>query len=192
MSLTPSTMIELGTRAPDFSLSDVCTGETIRLRDFEGRQGLLIIFMCAHCPYVKLVETELAQMGADYKNKSLGIVGICSNDAEKYPDDAPEKLGEQAENLHLTFPYCYDESQSIATAYHAACTPDFFLFDKHQLLVYRGQLDDSRPGNNRPVTGLDLRTAIDALLADKAITAEQIPAIGCNIKWKPGNEPSYF
>jgi len=192
MSLTPSTMLELGTRAPDFSLPDACSGQTISLNDFTGKDALLVIFMCAHCPFVKLVENEFAAIGRDYVDRGLGMVAISTNDAENYPDDTPGKLAEQAERLGFIFPYCHDESQKTAKAYRAACTPDLFLFDDDFKLVYRGQLDDSRPGNNLPVTGTDLRTAIDALLAKKPITKDQHPAVGCNIKWKPGNDPDYF
>ncbi len=192
MSLTPSTMMELGTRAPDFALPDVRTGQTVSLADFEGGNGLLVIFMCEHCPFVKHVETEFAKIGTDYKDQGLGIVGISANDDENYPDDAPEKLAEQAEDVGFVFPYCHDNSQETAKAYRAACTPDLFLFDENLELVYRGQLDDSRPGNDQPVTGNDLRAAIDALLSGEPISEDQYPAVGCNIKWKPGSEPDYF
>ena len=192
MSLTPSTMMELGTRAPNFALPDVRTGQTVLLGDFENRNGLLIIFMCAHCPFVIHVEAELARIGKDYEGQGLGIVGICANDAENYPDDSPEKLAAQADAIGFNFPYLHDDSQNVAKAYRAACTPDLFLFDKNQKLVYRGQLDESRPGNEQPVTGADLRAAIDAMLADNPINPDQLPAVGCNIKWKPGNEPDYF
>lgn len=192
MSLTPSTMLELGTRAPDFELRDVSTGQIISLSDFEGGKGLLVLFMCAHCPFVKHVETEFARIGTDYEGQGLGIVGISANDAENYPDDAPEKLAEQADRVGFVFPYLHDDSQATAKAYRAACTPDIFLFDENLELVYRGQLDNSRPGNDQPVTGKDLRAAIDALLAGEPISEDQYPAVGCNIKWKPGNEPDYF
>lgn len=191
MSLTPSTMMELGTPAPDFALPDVCTGQTVSLSDCREKKALLVLFMCAHCPYVKLVETEFAAIGHDYKEKSLAIVAISANDAENYSDDAPEKLQEQAEKCGFTFPYLYDETQNVAKAYCAACTPDLYLFDADQRLVYRGQLDDARPGNGKPVTGKNLRAAIDALLAGEPITESQLPATGCNIKWKPGNAPDY-
>jgi len=192
MSLTPSTMLELGTRAPDFSLPNVCTGKAVSLADFEGKDALLVIFMCAHCPFVKLVDTEFAAIGRDYQPKGLGMVGICANDSENYPDDAPELLKEQAERLGFTFPYLHDETQQIAKAYRAACTPDLYLFDKDLKLVYRGQLDSARPGNNKPVNGQNLRAAIDSVLAGEEVTESQLPATGCNIKWKPGNEPNYF
>lgn len=192
MSLTPSTMMKLGTRAPDFTLSDVQTGRIVSLADFDDAKGLLVLFICAHCPYVKHVEAEFAQLGTDYQNKGLEIVAISANDDENYPDDAPDRLAEQAERLGFIFPYCHDNSQETAKAYRAACTPDLFLFNEDLELVYRGQLDDSRPGNDQPVTGADLRAAIDAMLAGESITQDQYPAVGCNIKWKPGNEPDYF
>jgi len=192
MVLTRSTMLGLGTKAPDFSLPDVVSGKTISLKDFSDKKALLVMFICRHCPYVKHVQEELARIGKDYENKELGIVAISSNDTETHPDDSPENLKRQAEELSFNFPYCYDESQAVAKAYTAACTPDFFLFDKKRKLVYRGQLDDSRPENFKPVTGKDLREAIDNLLADKPVSQEQKPSAGCNIKWKPGNEPDYF
>ena len=192
MSLTPSTMLELGTRTPDFSLPDVCTGQTVSLNSFSDKDALLVVFMCAHCPYVKLVESELAAIGRDYADRGLGMVAISTNDAENYPDDAPEHLKEQADRLGFTFPYLYDDEQQAAKAYRAACTPDLYLFDKNMELAYRGQLDDARPGNDKPVTGKDLRAAIDSVLAGEKVTESQLPATGCNIKWKPGNEPDYF
>jgi peroxiredoxin len=192
MSLTPSTMMNLGTPAPDFALPDVRTGKTITLSDFANRQSLLVVFMCAHCPYVKLVEKQLAIIGSDYEPLGLGMVAISANDAEAYPDDAPEKLKEQADRLNFTFPYLYDETQQTAKAYQAACTPDVFLFDAQHRLVYRGQLDDARPGNGKPVTGKHLRAAISALLSGTPVSKTQLPSTGCNIKWKPGNEPEYF
>ena len=192
MSLTPSTMMELKTRAPDFSLPDVCTGKTVSLSDCSNGQALLVVFMCAHCPYVILVESELAAIGRDYQDKGLSMVAISANDAENYPDDTPDKLKAQAEKLGFSFPYLYDEKQDVAQAYRAACTPDLYLFDADQRLVYRGQLDDARPGNDQPVTGKNLRAAIDSVLAGEPVTESQLPATGCNIKWKPGNEPDYF
>jgi peroxiredoxin len=192
MSLTPSTMLELGTRAPDFSLPDVRTGQTVSLAELQGKDALLVLFMCAHCPFVKLVEAEFAAIGRDYQSKGLGLVAISANDAENYPDDAPQRLREQAERLGFTFPYLYDESQEAARAYRAACTPDLYLFDRELKLAYRGQLDDARPGNGLPVNGKNLRAAIDSVLAGKKVTESQLPATGCNIKWKPGNEPDYF
>ena len=183
MALTESTMLELGTTAPDFALPDVGTGKTVRRDDFRGQKGLLVIFLCTHCPYVKHIEKGLAQLGADYTGK-LGIVAIGSNDAESYPDDSPAGLKAQAQKLGFKFPYLYDESQSVAHAYDAACTPDIYLFDKDFRLVYRGQFDGSRPGNGIPVTGKDLRAAMDAVLQGKEPGADQHAAIGCNIKWK--------
>jgi peroxiredoxin len=185
MALTESTMeLELGAEAPDFALTDVVTGKTVRRDDFRGQKGLLVMFICTHCPYVKHVEKGLAALGMDYDGEPLSIVAISSNDAETYPDDSPEGLREQAERMAFRFPYLYDETQDAARAYHAACTPDLFLFDQGMKLVYRGQFDSSRPGNGIPVTGQDLRAAMDAVLAGKPVGAEQKPSIGCNIKWK--------
>ena len=191
MAKTLSTMLELGTEAPDFSLPDVVTGQTVSLSTFEARKGLLVMFICRHCPYVKHVQQELARLGRDYAEKDIGIVAIGSNDADAFPDDAPASLKDMAEELGFTFPYCYDESQGVAKAYTAACTPDFFLFDGARQLVYRGQFDDSRPDNGRPVTGQDLRAAIDSVLEDRPVDADQKPSLGCNIKWRPDNEPAY-
>ena len=191
MALTASTMLSLGTQAPDFYLPDVVSGQTISLSNFADKKALLVMFICQHCPFVKHVKKELAQLGKDYINNGLGIVAISTNDAKNYPDDAPESLKAMAIELDFNFPFCYDESQETAKAYTAACTPDFFLFDVKHQLVYRGQLDESRPSNGKPVTGVDLRAAVDAVLADKPVPGEQKPSIGCNIKWKPGNEPSY-
>jgi peroxiredoxin len=185
-------MLPLGTKAPDFQLPDVVSGKTISLNTFTGKKALLVMFICRHCPFVKHVQAELARMGKDYANTESSIVAISTNDAANYPDDAPEKLKEMAEQLGFVFPFCYDESQETAKAYTASCTPDFFLFDANQQLVYRGQLDDSRPGNDRPITGKDLRAAMDAVLASQAVNPDQKPSIGCNIKWKPGNEPAYY
>ncbi len=192
MALTASTMLSLGTKAPDFQLPNVVSGEVISLSTFAGKKALLVMFICKHCPFVKHIQQELAQLGKDYVNRDLGIVAISANDANNYPDDAPEQLKAIAQELSFTFPFCYDESQETAKAYTAACTPDFFLFDADQRLVYRGQLDDSRPSNGKPVTGEDLRAALDAVLAGQAVNSEQKPSVGCNIKWKPGNEPSYY
>ncbi|MEN9225402.1 MAG: thioredoxin family protein [Thermostichus sp. HHBFW_bins_43] len=193
MARTPSTMLALETQAPDFSLPDVVTGKTISLASFDDKPALLVMFICEHCPYVKHVQEELARLGRDYGNRGVGIVAISANDAEKYPDDRPENLKKMAETLGFTFPFCYDESQEVAKAYTAACTPDFFLFNADRKLVYRGQLDDSRPSlPDVPVTGKDLRAALDNLLAGKPIDPDQKPSLGCNIKWKPGNEPAYF
>ena len=192
MSLTPSTMLPLETTAADFKLPDVISGKTFTLTNFAGKKALLVIFMCQHCPYIKHIKGELTKLGKDYANKDIAIVGISSNDAGHYPDDSPAELKKFAQAEGFTFPLLYDESQDVAKTYTAACTPDLFLFNKERKLVYRGQLDDSRPGNGKPVTGKDLRAAIDALLADKPISQDQRPATGCNIKWKPGNEPDYF
>lgn len=183
MALTESTMLELGTTAPDFALPDVVTGKTVRRDEFGGENGLLVMFICTHCPYVKHIETELARLGNDYVGK-LGIVAISSNDAESYPDDSPAGLKRQAQTFGFKFPYLYDGSQEVAHAYKAACTPDLFLFDAQMKLVYRGQFDGSRPGNGVPVTGEDLRAAMDAVLTGKKPSANQRASIGCNIKWK--------
>ena len=179
-------MLALGTPAPDFHLPDVTTGKTVSLGDFAGTKALLVMFICRHCPYVKHVQEGLAQLGRDYAGRSLSIVAISSNDAANYPDDAPDKLKAMAAELRFNFPFCHDESQEVARAYTAACTPDFFVFDEARKLAYRGQMDDSRPGNGKPVTGRDLRAAIDALLEDRAVDPRQKPSIGCNIKWKAG------
>jgi len=181
-----SVMLPLGTPAPPFELRDVVSGKTYRLDSFTGKSALLIMFICRHCPYVVHVQEELARIGNDYRDTALGIIAISSNDPASYPDDAPPKLKEMAEELGFTFPFCFDETQDVAKAYHAACTPDFYLFDNARQLVYRGQLDDSRPGNAKPLTGRDLRAAIDAVLTDKPVDRHQRPSIGCSIKWKPG------
>jgi peroxiredoxin len=191
MALTSSTMLELGTKALDFALPDVVNGKTISLDTFSGSKALLVIFLCRHCPYVQHVRGELAKLGRDYFGRSLGIVAISANDAVNFPDDRPESLKEMAVELGLNYPLCYDESQYTAKAYTAACTPDFFLYDQNRKLVYRGQLDDSRPGNNIPVTGRDLRAALDAVLAGHPVSTQQKPSLGCNIKWKTGQEPAY-
>ncbi|MBI2440771.1 MAG: thioredoxin family protein [Lentisphaerae bacterium] len=185
MALTPSTMPELGIAAPNFQLPDVVSGRTISLQTFSDKKALLVMFICRHCPYVQHVQEELARLGRDYAGKSIGIVAISANDAENYPNDAPANLKAMAQQLQFNFPYCYDATQATAKAFQAACTPDFFLFDRARHLVYRGQLDDSRPGNNQPVTGAHLRSAIDAVLAGQPITVAQRPSLGCNIKWKP-------
>ncbi|MEA5553254.1 thioredoxin family protein [Anabaena cylindrica UHCC 0172] len=184
MVLTASSMLQLGTKAPDFHLSEVVSGEIISLATFANKKALLVMFICRHCPFVKHIQQELAQLGKDYLNSNLGIVAISANDAQNYPNDAPESLKEMATELEFKFPFCYDENQATAKAYTAACTPDFFLFDSENKLVYRGQLDDSRPSNNKPVTGADLRAAIEAVLADQPVISEQQPSVGCNIKWK--------
>jgi peroxiredoxin len=184
MALTESTMLELGTTAPDFALPDVLSGKTVRRDDFRGQQALLVMFICTHCPYVKHVEKGLAALGNDYASKPLGIVAISSNDVTTHPDDSPAGMKQQAKTFGFKFPYLYDETQAVAHAYMAACTPDFFLFDGSLRLVYRGQFDSSRPGNGVAVTGEDLRAAIDTVLGGKAVPADQRPSIGCNIKWK--------
>ena len=191
MARTPSTMLPLGTRAPEFSLTNV-DGRIVSLADFKDAQALLVVFMCNHCPFVKHVAPELARLAKDYQSRGLAMVGINSNDAVAFPDDAPAKMVEEAKSRGYTFPYLFDESQHVAKEYRAACTPDFFLFDKSRRLVYRGQLDSSRPDSGVPVTGADLRAAIDAVLAGKAPSSDQKPSIGCNIKWKSGNEPNYY
>ena len=185
-------MLPLGTKAPDFKLLDVVSQETISLQTFAAKKALLVMFICQHCPFVKHVKSELAKLGQDYVDQRLGIIAISANDVANYPDDTPEKMKEMAQELDFKFPFCYDESQEVAKAYTAACTPDFFLFDGENKLRYRGQLDESRPGNNIPVTGKDLRAAIESLLGGNTIKIDQQPSIGCNIKWKPGNEPSYY
>jgi peroxiredoxin len=177
-------MIALGTLAPEFNLEDVTTAAHRGLEEVRGEHGLLVMFICRHCPFVKHVERELAAIGKDFVGRGVGVVAISSNDAEHYPDDAPQSLKAQAEKLEFNFPYLYDETQEVARAYDATCTPDFFLFDKELKLVYRGQLDDSRPGNTIPVTGRDLRLAMDALVEGRPVPEEQRPSIGCNIKWK--------
>jgi thiol-disulfide isomerase/thioredoxin len=185
MPAVESVMLNLGTPAPAFALPDAVSGEIVRLDTFTGRRALLIMFICPHCPFVKHVNKELARVGRDYPNSALGIVAISSNDIAQFPEDGPEGLAQQAREFGFQFPYCYDATQDIARAYQAACTPDFFLFDAARVLVYRGQLDDSRPSNQIPVTGADLRAAIDATLAGKPVAGVQKPSIGCNIKWKP-------
>lgn len=192
MSRTASTMLQLGTKAPDFKLVDVRDQSGVSLSDFDDYKGLLVIFMCNHCPYVKNIKEKLAEVTGEYREKGIATVAISSNDVENYPDDSPEKMAEEAKKFDYPFPYLYDESQEIARKYHAACTPDFFLFDEERKLVYRGQFDDSRPGNDKPVTGRDLKEAMDMLLDDEGIKEDQIPSMGCNIKWKPGNAPEYF
>lgn len=189
---TASTMqLPLGAQAPDFALPDT-EGRIVRLSDFGQAKALLVVFMCNHCPYVKHIADHLAQLAKEYQAKGVAVVGINSNDVASYPDDSPQKMREEVKRRGYTFPYLYDESQEVAKAYRAACTPDFFLFDQNRRLVYRGQLDDSRPGNGIPVTGKDLRAALDAVLAGQPVAKEQKPSLGCNIKWKPGNEPEYF
>jgi peroxiredoxin len=187
----PSTMLALGTKAPDFELPDVVTGETVSIRDFDAKRALLVMFICRHCPYVKHVRGELARLGRDFADSELAIVAISANDPDEYPEDAPEGLAEDAREAGYAFPYLFDETQEVAKAYTAACTPDLFLFDADRALVYRGQLDDSRPSNGLPVTGEDIRAAIDAVLSGGPVSQDQRASIGCGIKWRPGNEPAY-
>jgi peroxiredoxin len=191
MALTPSTMLPLGTTAPDFKLPDT-NGKTVSSADFKDAPALLVIFMCNHCPYVVHIRAGLAQLARDYAPKRVAIVGINSNDVKNYPADSSTKMKDEVKSAGYIFPYLYDETQSVAKAYRAACTPDIFLFDRGRRLVYRGQFDASRPGNGIPVTGRDLRAALDAVLAGKPVSPNQKSGIGCNIKWKSGNEPDYF
>ena len=191
MARTPSQMLPLGTLAPGFSLPDA-DGRTHTLDDAEGSRGFLVMFICNHCPFVKHLADELARLGHDYQEKGVAIFAINSNDIESHPADGPEKMKEEAAHRGYTFPYLVDADQSVAKAYEAACTPDFYLFDAERRLVYRGQLDGSRPDNGVPVDGADLRRALDAVLAGEPVSQEQVPSLGCNIKWKPGNEPAYF
>lgn len=191
MAQTASTMLPLGTPAPDFSLPEPMTGKTVSLGDFQDAPALLVMVICNHCPFVKHIRQGLVQFARDYPAKDLAIVAISANDAANYPDDSPAKIAEEAKTFGYPFPYLHDESQTVAKAYHAACTPDFFLFDAGRKLVYRGQFDGSRPGNKVPVTGSDLRAAADALLAGRPVPSAQQPSIGCNIKWKTGHEPDY-
>jgi peroxiredoxin len=184
-------MLPLGTKAPDFSLVNV-DGRTVSLADFKDSPTLLVIFMCNHCPFVKHLAGALASFTAEYMSKGVAVVGINSNDVATYPADSPEQMVREAEERGYRFPYLYDETQQVAKAYRAACTPDFFLFDRDRRLVYRGQFDDSRPDSGIPITGRDLRAAIDAVLAGKKPSEKQLPSIGCNIKWQAGNEPDYF
>ena len=188
----PSTMLPLGTSAPDFALPDATTGDTVSLGDFDDKPVVLVMFISNHCPYVKHVAAELARVGSDYRGQGVAVVAIGSNDIENYPDDAPPRMIEFAADHSFTFPYLYDASQEIALAYRAACTPDLYVFDSERKLVYRGQLDGARPGNGVPVDGRDLRAALDAALDGADIPGPQMPSAGCNIKWKSGNEPDYF
>jgi len=184
-------MLPLGTTAPDFKLPDP-DGKAVSLADFKDKSALLVLFICNHCPYVKHIRAGLAQLARDYLPKHVAIVGINSNDVANYPEDSPAKMKLEAKSAGYTFPYLYDESQAVAKAYRAACTPDIYLFDHNRKLVYRGQFDDSRPGNGIPVTGKDLRAALDAVLAGKLVLPDQKASVGCNIKWKAGNNPAYF
>jgi peroxiredoxin len=190
MSVTASKMLNLGTSAPDFTLPDT-QGNKVSLADFKEAPALLVIFMCNHCPFVKHVSSKLTELIKEYQAKGVSVVGINSNDVSSYPEDSPEMMAEAARENGFTFPYLYDENQQVAKTYRAACTPDFFLFDKDKKLVYRGQMDNSRPSNDIPVTGNDLTTAIDSVLAGEAVNPKQKPSMGCNIKWKQGNEPGY-
>lgn len=192
MVKTPSAMPKLGLKAPDFSLLEPATGRTVSRDDFADAEALLVVFLSNHCPYVKHIAEGLAAFEREYRPKGLAMVGICANDVENYPDDGPEKMAEEVELRGYGFPYLFDETQEVAKAYRAACTPDFFLYDQTRSLLYRGQFDASRPGSDTPVTGSDLRAACDAVLAGHAPAEDQTPSIGCNIKWKPGNAPSWF
>jgi len=191
MVLTPSTMLKLGSHAPDFSLPDT-EGRTVSLDDFKDAKALLVMFICNHCPYVIHVADGLARLGRDYQSKGVAVVAISANDIQSHPADSPEKMKQEKAARGYVFPYLYDETQAVAKAYTAACTPDFFLFDADRKLVYRGQLDDSRPNTDIPVSGADLRQALDAVLSGQPVPGEQRPSIGCNIKWRPGNQPGYF
>jgi peroxiredoxin len=192
MARTPSTMmLPIGAKAPEFQLPDPFR-RVWSLADFEGAPALLVAFICNHCPFVKHVRAGFAQLAREYQERGVGVVGISSNDFEAYPDDSPEAMAKEIRSAGYTFPYLVDESQEVAREYRAACTPDFFVFDKAHELAYRGQMDGSRPENGVPVTGEDLRRALDAVLEGRAVPAEQRPSLGCNIKWKPGNAPEYF
>ena len=191
MALTPSTMLPLGTTAPEFKLPDP-DGKVVSRADFKDKSALLVLFICNHCPYVKHIRAGLAQLARDYLPKQVAIIGINSNDAANYPEDSPAKMKAEVKSAGYTFSYLYDESQAVAKAYRAACTPDLYLFDQNHRLVYRGQFDDSRPGNGIPVTGKDLRAALDAVLAGKPVPPDQTASVGCNIKWMAGNEPDYY
>jgi len=191
MALTPSTMAELGMKTPAFTLPGT-EGNPVSLADFDDAPALLILFISNHCPYVQHIRDALARLCREYQERGVAIVGINSNDVTSYPEDSPENMRKEKARVSYTFPYLYDETQAVAKAYRAACTPDFFLFDADRRLVYRGQMDDSRPGNGVPVTGKDLRAALDAVLAGRPVPKNQQPSVGCNIKWKPGNAPDYF
>jgi thiol-disulfide isomerase/thioredoxin len=191
MSATPSTMLELGTPVSDFELPDVVSGQTVSLSDFDDKKGIIIIFMCNHCPYVKLIKEKLTEIAREF-SEQIGTIAINPNDIDQKPQDGPEAMIADAEKFNYPFPYLLDQSQQTAKAYRAACTPDLYLVDSNHHLVYRGQFDSSRPGNDIPVTGDDLKEAIFRLIEDKNPLEEQTPSIGCNIKWKPGNEPDYF
>jgi peroxiredoxin len=187
-----STMLALGTQAPDFKLPDTVSGTRLSLTDVAGEHGALVMFICNHCPYVKHIREELARFGRDYADSGIGIVAISANDIESYPDDSPEMMKKEAETFGYAFPYLYDESQEVAAAYSAMCTPDFFLFDPDLRLAYRGRFDESRPDSGITVTGKDLRAAMDAVIAGQPVSDEQLPSMGCSIKWKTGQTPAYF
>lgn len=195
MASVSSTMLDLGVQAPDFQLPNTnpaAGDDTVSLQDYAGAKALLVVFMCNHCPYVVHIRDALVELVKEYQAKGLAMVGISANDVTTHPKDGPEQMRAAAVEHGFTFPYLYDEDQAVAKAYRAACTPDFFLFDHDQKLVYRGQFDAARPGNKEPVTGADLRAALDAVLAGHAISSEQRPSMGCNIKWRAGNEPEYY
>ena len=192
MARTPSQMIDLGTEAPNFQLPDVVSGKTIGLDDFPNAKGFMIAFICNHCPFVQLIRHEFARYGREYTERGIAVIAINSNDIDTHPEDGPDPMRDDARRFGYTFPYCLDEDQSVAKAYQAACTPDLYLFDADRKLVYRGQFDAARPGNDVPVTGTDLRAATDALLAGQPLPSDQKASLGCNIKWRPGNEPAYF
>lgn len=185
-------MLALGTEAPDFSLTDTVTGDTVSLSDYSDKKGLLVMFICNHCPYVKHVRHELAAIGKDYADSGIGIVAISSNDPDISPGDSPDMMKQEAENFGYVFPYLFDETQEVAAAYTAVCTPDFFLFGPDRKLVYRGRMDESRPDSGIPVTGKELRAAMDSVLSDSGVPEEQHASMGCSIKWSPGNQPAYF
>lgn len=192
MARTPSQMIDLGTEAPNFRLPDVVSGKTIGLDDFPNAKGFMIAFICNHCPFVQLIRHEFARYGREYTERGIAVIAINSNDIDAHPEDGPDPMRDDARRFGYTFPYCLDEDQSVAKAYQAACTPDLYLFDADRRLVYRGQFDAARPGNDVPVTGTDLRAATEALLAGQPMPTDQKASLGCNIKWRPGNEPAYF
>lgn len=187
-----STMLALGTAAPDFDLPDPVTGARVSIDDFVDNKGLLVMFICNHCPYVQHIRQGLVELGIDYESRGLGIVAISANDSEQYPTDGPEEMAREAGEFGYRFPYLYDESQAVAKAYTAMCTPDFFLFGSDRTLVYRGRFDETRPNTTAKVTGADLRASIEAVLNDEPVPDGQLPSMGCSIKWKPGNEPDYF
>ena len=191
MAMTASTMLALGTKAPDFSLPDT-QGRPVSLSDFADSRALVVVFMCNHCPFVKHIIDGLVGLVKEYQPKGVAFVGINSNDVDTHPEDRPARMAEVAGQKGFTFSYLYDASQEVAKSYHAACTPDFFVFDDRRRLVYRGQMDDSRPGNDVAITGVDLRAALDAILRGEPVPQDQRPGLGCNIKWKPGNEPDYW